>query len=154
TQTVSQPTEERRPGYSRQRRSPQLDTKPQGRPIPHRSRQRPAVRYPRTFAGARSLGRGRWVSVAGLLRTHRRAIIRFAASMPLSTLASVVFLVALNLAAQELGLSNIHVEKKPGQQSGPVIAIVNGKPRRVLPDATQVWAVMGGKNLLALIPPY
>jgi hypothetical protein len=73
--------------------------------------------------------------------------------MPISRLASVVFLVCLNTAAQELVLRNIHVEKKLGQESGPVMATVNGKPRKILPEATQVWAVMGGKNALVLIPP-
>ena len=75
------------------------------------------------------------------------------AFMPVSKPASMVFLVCLNTAAQELVLRNIHVEKKPGQESGPVMATVNGKPRRILPEATQVWAVMGGKNALVLIPP-
>ncbi len=75
------------------------------------------------------------------------------AFMPISKPASMVFLVCLNTAAQELVLRNIHVEKKPGQESGPVMATVNGKPRRILPEATQVWAVMGGKNALVLIPP-
>src|SRR3954466_11806026 len=73
--------------------------------------------------------------------------------MRLSKRASVMFLVSLHLAAQELAPSDIHVEKKPGHQSGPVMATVNGKPRRILPEATQVWAVMGGKNALVLIPP-
>ena len=56
------------------------------------------------------------------------------AFMPISRLASMVFLVCLNTAAQELVLRNIHVEKKPGQESGPVMATVNGKPRRILPE--------------------
>src|SRR4051794_16737738 len=73
--------------------------------------------------------------------------------MRLSKPASVLFLVCSNLAAQELVLRDIHVDKKPGQKSGPVIATVNGKPRRILPEATQVWGVMGGKNALVLIPP-
>ncbi len=75
------------------------------------------------------------------------------AFMPISRPASMVFLVCLNTAAQKLVLRNIHVEKKPGQESGPVMATVNGKPRRILPEATQVWAVMRGKNALVLIPP-
>src|SRR3954447_3063339 len=73
--------------------------------------------------------------------------------MRLSKPASVLFLVCSNLAAQELVLRDIHVDKKPGQKSGPVIATINGKPRRILPEAIHVWAVMGGKNALVLIPP-
>jgi hypothetical protein len=73
--------------------------------------------------------------------------------MRLSKPASILFLVCSNIAAQEMVLRDIHVEKKPGHQSGPVMATVNGKPRRILPEAAQVWAVMGGKNALVLIPP-
>ena len=50
-------------------------------------------------------------------------------------------------------LRNVRVEKKPGRQSGPVMATVNGKPQRILFEAMQVWAVMGGKNAVVLIPP-
>src|SRR5436190_5414107 len=73
--------------------------------------------------------------------------------MRLSKRASVMFLVSLHLAAQELAPSDIHVEKKPGHQSGPVMVTVNGKSRRILPEATQVWGVMAGQNALVLIPP-
>jgi hypothetical protein len=66
---------------------------------------------------------------------------------------SMVFLVCLHLAGEELLVRDIHVEKKPGEKSGPVIGTVNGKPRRILPEATQAWAIMAGKNALVLIPP-
>ena len=37
--------------------------------------------------------------------------------------------------------------------SGPVVAIVNGKQRKILPKATKVWPAMSSQNLIALIPP-
>ena len=41
------------------------------------------------------------------------------AFIPLSKLASMMLLICLNTAAQELVLLNIHVEKKPGRQQAP-----------------------------------
>ncbi|MBV9679097.1 MAG: LssY C-terminal domain-containing protein, partial [Acidobacteriaceae bacterium] len=56
--------------------------------------------------------------------------------------------------SQELPFVDIHVDKKPGQQTGPAVVLVNGKVRRILPRALQAWPVMDGRNalIIALAP--
>ena len=56
--------------------------------------------------------------------------------------------------SQELPFVDIHVDKKPGQQTGPAVVLVNGKVRRILPHALQAWPVMDGRNalIIALAP--
>ncbi|HYI97278.1 MAG TPA: LssY C-terminal domain-containing protein, partial [Bryobacteraceae bacterium] len=56
-------------------------------------------------------------------------------------------------AAQEPPFRDAKIIKKPGEESGPVVAIVSGRQRQILPKATKVWPAMGGQDLIALIPP-
>lgn len=66
---------------------------------------------------------------------------------------SLLLLISWSVFAQQPTFSNLRVEKKPGKESGPVMVTSLGKNRRVLPEATQVWAGMGGTHALALVPP-
>ncbi len=61
-------------------------------------------------------------------RSPYHAIICFTEFMLLYRSAAIVLLASFDLAGQELVVSNIHVEKMPGQNPVPVIATVNGKP--------------------------
>ncbi len=54
------------------------------------------------------------------------------------------------LAAQQLPLADIHVEKKPGASTGRAVVTANGKFRRIASGAYQAWPLAAGKNALAL----
>jgi opacity protein-like surface antigen len=72
-----------------------------------------------------------------------------------SRAAGLLFLLlitCLPAATQTAPLHDIHVEKQPGQQTGPALVTVNGKVRRVMRNALQAWPVRKGEDALILAP--
>jgi hypothetical protein len=63
------------------------------------------------------------------------------------------FLPAFCLASapQAPALHDLHVEIKPGEQSGDAVVTVNGKSRRIVKHATRAWPVMKGENALIIV---
>lgn len=57
----------------------------------------------------------------------------------------------LHAVAQTSLFRDLHVEKKPGQETGPAVVTVNGKTKRVVQHAVEAWPVMNGQNALILV---
>ena len=55
------------------------------------------------------------------------------------------------IPAQQLPLEDIHVEKKPGSESGRAVVTVNAKLRRVASNTYQAWPLAKGRNALVLV---
>ncbi len=64
----------------------------------------------------------------------------------------LIFVYSFGAQGQEPEFKNLRVEKKAGSDFGPVMVEINGKDKRVLPKAYQVWPVMEKKNAIVLIP--
>jgi hypothetical protein len=56
-------------------------------------------------------------------------------------------------APAAVALSGIHVEKQPGQETGPAVVTIDGKTRRVMRDAVQAWPVKKGEHALIVTAP-
>lgn len=67
------------------------------------------------------------------------------------TKLALVLTACLPVAGQTLPFQDLHVEKKPGKQTGAVVATVHGKVRRITKNAYQAWPVMKGQDALVLV---
>jgi len=63
------------------------------------------------------------------------------------------FLPALCIAseAQSPAFHNVHVELKPGEQSGDAVITLKDKSKRIVKHATRAWPVMKGENALIVM---
>lgn len=59
--------------------------------------------------------------------------------------------IAPGAAATEDLFSNLHVVKKPGEQTSSVLVTVKGKPKVLAKRALQAWTIMEGQNALVLV---
>lgn len=48
--------------------------------------------------------------------------------------------------------SDIHVDKKPGQEIGSAVVTINGKLKQLTHHALNAWPIMDGQNALVLVP--
>jgi hypothetical protein len=69
-----------------------------------------------------------------------------------SVFVPALFVLVSPLAvAQVAAFRNLHVEKEPGERTGPAVISVNGKPKRLVQRALDAWPVMNGQNALVLV---
>jgi hypothetical protein len=54
-------------------------------------------------------------------------------------------------APQPAALHDVHVDIRPGEQSGDAVVTINGKSKRIVKNATRAWPVMNGENALIVV---
>src|SRR5581483_8388690 len=54
-------------------------------------------------------------------------------------------------SGQQAIFSDIHVDKKPGQQTGTAIVTIKGKAKQLTRHALEAWPVMDGQNALVIV---
>ncbi len=55
------------------------------------------------------------------------------------------------VSGQQAIFSDIHVDKKPGQEVGVAVVTIAGKPKQLTHHALEAWPIMNGQNALVLV---